>query len=149
MRNWTKSDSWISRVEESMSWKLHKKLDVSQLSYTAAYAAVYDILQFCKVCTIWCPGNWQRSRSAHIWLSMSVTWHVSSEEEFLIDIIMGYETWCHCYEPKNTSQSLQWKHKFTHVCKKIRWWPSVTKLMLMVFWGFQLPFLWTLATSAV
>jgi len=68
------------------------------------YAAVNDILQVCKVRTIWVPRQWTEEQK---WSCMDVcVCHLaccdSEEEKFLIDVIMGYETWCYCCEPKST-----------------------------------------------
>jgi hypothetical protein len=53
---------------------------------------------------------------------------------FLLQIVMGDETWVNHFEPKSKQQLMEWCHMLLPRNKKFRNVPSAEKVMVTAFW---------------
>ena len=60
-----------------------------------------------------------------------------SEENFMVQIIAGDETWVYGYDPEMKCQSSQWKSADSPRPKKVRQVRSKMKVMLIVFFDME------------
>jgi hypothetical protein len=60
-----------------------------------------------------------------------------AQRQFLERIVTADETWLHHYEPESKAQSVAWRRPTSPVDKKFESQPSVTKIMLTLFWNME------------
>jgi len=61
----------------------------------------------------------------------------TEREAMLERIVTGDETWLHHYQPETTQASSQWKHKESPTPTKLKVVPSVSKVMVTMFWDMR------------
>ena len=109
---------------------------IPEVSKTTIDQILSEHLGYSKVCARWVPkmltADHQRQRveAAQKFLSF----HGTTEEEFLDSIVTGDETWVHYTTPETKEQSKQWKHPSSPRPKKFKQILSAGKIMASVFW---------------
>jgi len=140
MRN---EERTLELIHENRRIRVEEVAGRLNVNVGSAYSLIHESLKFSKMCARWVPKELTEKRKR---LDLCF-WHLARYREegdnFLQQIVTGYETWIHHYEPESKWQSMQWKHPSSPVAKKCKTQPLAGKLMLTVFWDSQGPILKT------
>lgn len=98
--------------------------------------AITEELGYSKFCAslvpLMVPYAPQETRQA-ITTELSCQCNTGSEN-FLSQIVMGDETWAHCFEPESMQKSTEWPNMVTPRKKKLKSAQSAGKIMVALFW---------------
>jgi len=104
------------------------------LSHGTIWDIVHERLGYGKVCSRWVPQQLtDNHKKNHKGASLTHLLRFNDHDDFLEQIVTGYETWVHQYCPKTKAQTMAW-HPGSPTIKIFKTSISSGKLMATVFW---------------
>jgi len=104
------------------------------LSHGTVWDIVHKLLGYRNVCTKWVSRQLTEDHKKNrVGTSLAHLLRFNNHgEDFLEQIITGYETWVHQYCPETEAQSMAWKHPGSPTIKKFKTSTNSGKLMATV-----------------
>lgn len=104
-------------------------------SHGSAYSMMHDHFKFQKVCSLWVSRELSDEHKMNqIELSLQHHCRYGEEVKDMPDnIVIGDESYVHHYQIESDDASMQWKHTFLPVAKKLKVMLSTGNVTLTVF----------------
>ena len=109
------------------------------ISHGSVSTTLHERLGMHKLTARWVPkslSDEQMAIRASVYSALLKRFR-SKEDDFLSRLVTVDETWIHCYEPENKTQSRQSVGPGSPRPKKFKTQPSAGKVMATVFWAAQ------------
>lgn len=97
---------------------------------------IIEQLGYRKICAGWVPHRLtDENKQRRLECCKQLLQRYRDEgDDFLLNIVMGDESWVHQYDPEEKRQSAEYRHPSSPQVEKFKTQPSAKKLLLTVFW---------------